>query len=200
MHLLVGLGNPGERYRNTRHNTGSRFVDQLAAGLGLSFAPEPRLHAEVCDWRRAGGRVLLLKPMTFMNESGAAVAAASHYYRIAPAEIFVVFDDLDLPAGKVRLRHGGGHGGHNGLKSLNQHLGSADYVRIKIGIGRPDFGEVTPWVLGKPDISEQRLEARAFDCVKRHLDTILAGDLAHAANRIHLCLQEAASGDEDGWR
>jgi len=189
MKLLVGLGNPGPRYQKTRHNLGFRFVEQLADAHGLMLAARPRLHAELCEWRRNGGRVLLLKPTTFMNDSGMAVAEVSRYFRIAPSDIFVVFDDLDLPPGKVRLRRGGGTGGHNGLKSIHQHLGCADYVRIKIGIGRPQGGDVIDWVLTKPSPEQQALERRAFACLNEHMALILDGDLARAANRIHLCLQ-----------
>jgi len=188
--LLVGLGNPGDRYRQTRHNAGFRFLDHVTNHLGLHFSAAPRLQARTAVWDRPEGRVLLIKPQTFMNDSGHSVAMAARYYHIVESDIFVAFDDLDMPSGKIRLRHGGGHGGHNGLKSINQHLGNPNYVRIKIGIGRPDFGEVTPWVLGKQTADENATERRIFDCLQAQLDLILAQGLALAANHIHLCLQK----------
>jgi len=190
LQLLAGLGNPGEKYRQTRHNAGFRFLDHLAAHMGLRFTLTPRLQAETAMWDRPEGRVLLIKPQTFMNESGRAIAAATRYYRIEPADIFIVFDDLDLPAGSVRLRRGGGHGGHNGLKSIHQHLGDTGYSRIRIGIGRPAAGEVTPWVLGRQHPDEAAGEQRIFDCLLKHVDTILAHNLALAANHVHLCLED----------
>jgi len=189
LQLLVGLGNPGDRYRQTRHNAGFRFLDHLASHVGLRFASVPRFQAETATWERPEGRVLLVKPQTFMNDSGHAVAAAARYYRIEPADIFIAFDDLDLPSGKLRLRRGGGHGGHNGLKSINQHLGDTGYSRIRIGIGRPEAGEVTPWVLGRQTAAEAAAEAHIFDCLLKQMDTILAHDLALAANHLHLCLE-----------
>jgi len=190
MQLLVGLGNPGGKYRQTRHNAGFRFLDHIANHLGLCFATAPRFQAETAAWDRPDGRVLLIKPQTFMNDSGRSVATAARYHRIDASDIFIAFDDLDMPSGKIRLRHGGGHGGHNGLKSINQHLGNSNYSRIKIGIGRPAFGEVTPWVLGKQTVNENAIEKRVFDCLRAQLDLILAHNLALAANHIHLCLQE----------
>ena len=194
MQLLAGLGNPGEKYRQTRHNAGFRFLDRLAAHAGLDFAPTARLQAETAMWDRPAGRVLLIKPQTFMNDSGRAVAAAARYYRIEPTDIFIVFDDLDLPTGRIRLRRGGGHGGHNGLKSIHQHLGDNGYSRIRIGIGRPGNGEVTPWVLGRQTADEVATEARIFDCLLPQMGTILAHDLALAASRIHLCLEQWQNG------
>jgi peptidyl-tRNA hydrolase, PTH1 family len=191
MQLLVGLGNPGDRYRDTRHNVGFRLLDRLAAAQGLRFAAAPRFQAETALWECDGRRVLLVKPQCFMNNSGEAVAPLAHYYKVPVEDVFVVYDDLDLPPGKTRLRHGGGHGGHNGLKSLHQHLGSDAYARIKIGIGRPPAGgEVTPWVLGRAAAEDRQREQAAVAAIVSELPTILAGDLARAANRIHLAVQE----------
>ncbi len=189
MQLLVGLGNPGDKYQETRHNIGFRFLDKLAEIQGLRFSAAPRFRAETATWESPVGRVLLVKPQTFMNDSGEAVGPLANYYKVEPKEITVVFDDLELPPGKVRIRHGGGHGGHNGLKSLNQHLENTDYCRIKLGIGRPVHGEVTPWVLGKAAENDRIIEAQVFDCLLPEVTTILQGDAPHAANRIHLCLQ-----------
>ncbi len=190
MKLLVGLGNPGDTYANTRHNIGFRFLDYLARSLNLRFISSTRFPAETASWLRPGDKVLLVKPQTFMNNSGEAVAAIARYYRLDTERIFVVHDDIDLPPGKVRLRRGGGHGGHNGLKSLNAHLPDSHYHRIRIGIGRPDQGEVTPWVLGALNREERSLEERVFSALCSEIETVLNGDLPAAASRIHLRLQE----------
>jgi PTH1 family peptidyl-tRNA hydrolase len=190
--LLVGLGNPGAKYEATRHNIGFRFLDMLAESEGMRFSAAPRFHAETATWESPRGRVLLVKPQTFMNNSGEAIGPLAHFYKVSTDNIFSVYDDLDLPSGKTRLKRGGGHGGHNGLKSLNTHLPDANYTRIKIGIGRPPHGEVTAWVLGKADEGDRADEARVFDALYNEILTILDGDIAKAANSIHLKLQQGA--------
>ncbi|PIS19470.1 MAG: aminoacyl-tRNA hydrolase [Zetaproteobacteria bacterium CG12_big_fil_rev_8_21_14_0_65_55_1124] len=191
MQLLVGLGNPGNKYETTRHNIGFRFVDTLAEKQGLRFAAAPRFKAELTEWQTGTHRVLLVKPQTFMNNSGECVGPLAHYYGIESSDIFVVYDDLDLASGKFRMRTGGGHGGHNGLKSLNQHLPDGNYHRLKIGIGRPPAGmEVTPWVLGRADATDREQEARIFAALLEEMPTVLDGNLALAGNHMHLHLQE----------
>lgn len=190
MQLLVGLGNPGDKYQDTRHNIGFRFLDLLAKHEGLRFAAAPRFRAETCSWEAGGEKVMLVKPQTFMNNSGESVGQLARYYQVATSDIFVVFDDLDLPAGKIRIRHEGGHGGHNGLKSLNQHLDGTNYTRIKIGIGRPPSGDVTPWVLGHADERDRASENMVFDALLTEMGTILDGEAQKAANRIHLKLND----------
>jgi len=191
MKLLVGLGNPGRKYEATRHNIGFRFLDTLSQHEALDFASAPRFRAETAAWQCAGDKVLLVKPQTFMNHSGEAVALLARYYGVATSEIFVVYDDLDLSAGKFRFRTGGGHGGHNGLRSLNQHLPDTAYHRLRIGIGRPPSGmDVTPWVLGKCTQAERMREERIFTALLRELPAVLARDLAGASNRMHIYLQE----------
>jgi len=188
--LLVGLGNPGNQYEQTRHNIGFRFADALARLQGLRFDAAPRFKGLVASWERPGGRVLLVKPQTLMNGSGESVGAIARFYQIATADIFVIYDDLDLPPGKLRFKSGGGHGGHNGLKSLNQHLPDDGYQRIKVGIGRPPHGgEVTPWVLGRAQEADRLLEERLFDSLLPEIPAILAGEAVKAANRIHLGMQ-----------
>ena len=189
MKLLVGLGNPGQKYQQTRHNVGFRFVDHIASMAGVKLASSPRFRADMADARIGDERVLLVQPQTFMNNSGEAVAPLCRYYQLATDDVFIVFDDLDLPAGKVRLRHGGGHGGHNGLRSLHQHLPDTDYYRLKIGIGRPDHGNITGWVLGQGSEDERAAEAIAFKALTQQLPLILRGDIAKAANAIHLAIQ-----------
>lgn len=188
MKLLVGLGNPGKKYEETRHNIGFRFLDLLAGSEGLRFVAAPRFDAETAEWDAAGEKILLVKPQTFMNNSGEAVGKLARYYHVETQDIFVVYDDLELPVGKPRIKTGGGHGGHNGLKSLNQHLPNTDYIRIKIGIGRPTVGEVTPWVLGNASKAERADEARVFDALLPEIATILGGDSATASNRLHQTL------------
>ena len=154
--LVVGLGNPGAEYAETRHNAGFWFCERLADELKVSFGRESRYHGWVANAREAG--VWLLMPATFMNESGRAVLALAHFYRILPSEILVVHDELDLLPGRAQLRLGGGLGGHNGLKSLAAHLGTQDFWRLRIGIGHPgDRNEVVNYVL-KPPRKEDRVE------------------------------------------
>jgi len=191
MQLLVGLGNPGSKYKNMRHNIGFRFVNALAEEQGLRFAAVPRFHAETTAWDRNGRKLLLVKPQTFMNNSGESLGPLARYYGVAVEDIFVCYDDLDLPAGKFRLKTGGGHGGHNGLRSLSLHLADTGYRRIKIGIGRPPPDvNVTDWVLGKATTDDRQQEERIFSVLIKELDHILAGDLALASNHMHLHLQE----------
>ncbi len=137
MKLVAGLGNPGDRYRGTRHNVGFGVLDAIAARHGLKFetAPAEALQAR---WRRPDADVLLVKPLTFMNLSGQAVGELLRYFRIDPAEVLIVTDDVNLPIGRLRARPGGTEGGHNGLKSIAQHLGTIDYARLRIGVGRGD--------------------------------------------------------------
>ncbi|RMG90892.1 MAG: aminoacyl-tRNA hydrolase [Zetaproteobacteria bacterium] len=191
MKLLVGLGNPGRQYARQRHNVGFRFVDCLAGKEALAFSSVPRFHAELAEWVCEDWKVLLVKPQTFMNRSGEAVGILARYYDLGTEDIIVVYDDLDLAPGKVRLRRGGGHGGHNGLRSLNQHLPDAGYTRVRLGIGRPPAGrDVTSWVLGNITAEEKAREAKVFEAILEVLPRILAGDLAGASNCIHLKLQE----------
>ena len=157
--LVVGLGNPGAEYTETRHNAGFWFCERLADELKVSFGKESRYHGWVANAREAG--IWLLMPATFMNDSGRAVLALAHYYRILPDEMLVVHDELDLPPGRAQLRLGGGLGGHNGLKSLASHLGTQDFWRLRVGIGHPgDRGEVVNYVL-KPPRREEREEIDA---------------------------------------
>jgi PTH1 family peptidyl-tRNA hydrolase len=158
LRLIVGLGNPGPDYSETRHNAGFWFCERLARELGVSFTRESRYHGSVANAREAG--VWLLMPQTFMNRSGQAVQALAHFYRIAPAEMLVVHDELDIPPGQLRLKFGGGLGGHNGLKDITAHLGTQDFWRLRIGIGHPgDRNAVIDYVLKPP----RREEATEID-------------------------------------
>lgn len=154
LRLVVGLGNPGAEYSETRHNAGFWFCERLARELGASFARESRYHGLVAKCRPAGADLWLLMPQTFMNRSGQSVQALMHFYRIQPAEMLVVHDELDIPPGQLRLKFGGGLGGHNGLKDITAHLGTQDYWRLRVGIGHPgdhgNRGDVVNYVLKPP--------------------------------------------------
>ncbi len=164
--LIVGLGNPGAEYAETRHNAGFWFCERLSAQLNVGFSSEARFHGRVAHAREA--RLWVLLPQVFMNRSGMAVGALARFHRIDPAEILVVHDELDIPPGQLRLKFGGGMGGHNGLKDISAHLGTQDYWRLRIGIGHPgDRNEVVNYVL-KPPRKEERSE---IDCaIERALD------------------------------
>jgi len=138
MFLIVGLGNPGREYANTRHNIGFRCVDALAARHNLAFEDKKKSKAKIALGRIQGHRVLLAKPQTYMNLSGGAVQGLAAFYQIPPAQMMVIFDDLDLPVGTLRIRPKGGSGGHKGVTDIIQRLGTQDFPRIRVGIGRPD--------------------------------------------------------------
>ena len=160
--LVVGLGNPGSEYAETRHNAGFWFCERLARELGTAFSKEARFHGLAANARADG--VWLLMPQTFMNRSGQSVAALARFYRIAPAEILVVHDELDIPPGQLRLKFGGGLGGHNGLKDITAHLGSQDFWRLRVGIGHPgDRNEVVNFVLKPPRREESALIDASLD-------------------------------------
>ncbi len=184
--LLVGLGNPGPEYEQTRHNAGFWWVDAAARKLGATLQPDRGHHALVARVNRREGPLWLLEPQTYMNLSGKAVASLARFYKIAPAEILVAHDELDLPPGQLKLKLGGGHAGHNGLKDIVAALGSADFWRLRLGIGHPGArAEVVHYVLRKPP-PEQREAIEA--CIARSLDALellLAGEMDRATMRLH---------------
>jgi PTH1 family peptidyl-tRNA hydrolase len=184
--LVVGLGNPGGGYAETRHNIGFWFVDRMAEAAGARFRNESRLHGETAELGVAGTRLRLLKPNTFMNLSGQAVAAMARFYRIPPQAILVVHDDLDLPAGEVRVKVGGGHGGHNGLRDIVARLGSSDFVRLRFGIGHPGHREgVTGHVLSRPAADEREALHAALDRALAELPQLVRGDWQAAMRHLH---------------
>jgi len=184
--LVVGLGNPGPKYEGTRHNAGFHFVDRLAAHLGADFRPVRRFSLETCEAATGAGRVRLVKPTTYMNRSGQAVGGIAEYYRIAPAAILVVHDELDLPTGAVRIKEGGGHGGHNGLRNIAAHLGTRDFARVRLGIGRPGPGrDPIDYVLDSPRAEERSLIDDAIGRVLEWTERLLAGDLQPIMKALH---------------
>jgi PTH1 family peptidyl-tRNA hydrolase len=185
LRAIIGLGNPGAEHARDRHNAGFWFVDALAHGERVQFRPERKFGGELARLTLAGQDLLLLKPQSFMNRSGQAVQALLAFHKIEPAETLVVHDELDLPPGTARLKRGGGHGGHNGLRSLHEHIG-ADYLRLRIGIGHPGHKDrVHDYVLSRPDaVQQQAMEdalGRALDAVR----TLLGDGWDKAAQQLH---------------
>ena len=184
--LLVGLGNPGAEYAETRHNAGFRFLDALLVGTGVSLKHESRFHGEVGRFAVAGRDVWLLKPMAFMNHSGESVTKLARFYKVPPAEILVVHDDLDIPPGSARLKVGGGDGGHNGLADVTEKLGTPDYARLRLGIGHPgSAAQVVTYVLKRAPKAEQLLIDEAIERARTQLNDIVQGEFQRVMNALH---------------
>ena len=191
MRLIVGLGNPGAEYAETRHNAGFWLCERLATELGASLHRESRFHGlagalPAGDGAARAGSLWLLLPQTFMNRSGQSVRALMQFYRIEPAEMLVMHDELDLPPGQMRLKFGGGLGGHNGLKDITAHLGTQDYWRLRIGIGHPgDRNEVVDYVLKPPRKDERSEIDAALDRALLAWPVLAKGDFNAATQRIN---------------
>jgi PTH1 family peptidyl-tRNA hydrolase len=184
--LVVGLGNPGADYEATRHNVGFWLVDELARVHGGSFRREAKFHGLACRVSLAREELWLLKPLTYMNRSGESVAALCSYLKVAPGEILVAHDELDLPVGTARLKLGGGHAGHNGLRDVIPALGSADFLRLRIGIAHPgDRNRVVDYVLGRPSKDDEAEIRAVLDEAVGCLPLLLEGKLLAAQNRLH---------------
>jgi len=184
--LLVGLGNPGIQYQRTRHNAGFWFLGELSLRNGVRFRSEARLQGETAVVDGPGGLVHLLKPMTYMNRSGHPVAMFARYHRVQPGEILVAHDELDFEPGVVRLKIGGGHGGHNGLRDIIANLGSADFVRLRLGIGHPvDRAVTAAYVLASPPPEDRRAILEALQRAIDVMPVLLSGDLSAAMNRLN---------------
>ena len=185
LRLVAGLGNPGREYAATRHNAGFWWIDRLAAESGGHWTAEGKFAGQVAKVHGPAGDLWLLKPETFMNRSGQAVGALARFYRIAPAEVLVVHDELDLPPGTARLKQGGGNGGHNGLKDIDAQFGR-DYWRLRLGIGHPgDRDRVTGFVLDRPSCAE---EDGIESAMRRALDVwpdMARGDFDKAMMQLH---------------
>lgn len=185
--LIVGLGNPGREYEHTRHNAGEWFVERLARAHGASLVADAKYHGRVARLSIGGQDVRLLVPTTFMNRSGQATSALATFFKVAPEDMLVAHDELDLLPGTVRLKQGGGHGGHNGLRDIVAcHGNNANFLRLRIGIGRPpQKDQVTPWVLGRAQAADQEKMDAAIAAAIAEVPAIVAGDAAKVMNRLN---------------
>lgn len=184
--LLVGLGNPGPDYEATRHNAGFWWIDALAHELKVTLQPERNYGGFAARVVVHGHTIWLLQPQTFMNLSGKSVAALARFFKILPEEVLIVHDELDIDPGQVKLKRGGGHAGHNGLRDIHAQLGSADYWRLRIGIGHPGHkADVANWVLKKPAPEERTLIEDSIAHSLKAWPALLAGEMDKATLLIH---------------
>ncbi|MCU7842635.1 MAG: aminoacyl-tRNA hydrolase [Candidatus Thiodiazotropha sp. (ex Monitilora ramsayi)] len=184
--LIVGLGNPGSDYEMTRHNAGFWFVDRLAERHNQPFRNESKHHGQICKLMTHGQECRLLKPSTFMNRSGQSVSSLANYFRVSADEILVAHDELDLLTGEIRLKTGGGHAGHNGLRDIMSALGSRDFHRLRIGIDQPERqGPGVDFVLGRPSKAARETIMDSIDRAISCLDDIIGGRLQQAMNQLH---------------
>lgn len=182
---IVGLGNPGDEYAQTRHNTGFWLVDRLADRARATLRREAKFSGDTAKIGMAGRQVLLLKPQTFMNRSGLAIQALAQFYKLKPEQMLIAHDELDLPAGTMRLKLGGGHGGHNGLRDTHRVLGDG-YRRLRIGIGHPgDKTLVHNYVLGRPSRADETIILDGIDASIAAIDTWLDKGWERALNQLH---------------
>lgn len=194
MQLLVGLGNPGARYAGNRHNVGFMALEAIAKRHGIG-PWRRRFQGVACEGPLGGGRTLLLLPGTFMNESGRAVAEAAHFYKLAPGDITVFHDEIDLPPGKVRVKVGGGVAGHNGLRSITEHIGN-DYRRVRIGVGHPGNKDlVYAHVLSDFAKSERDWLEALIGVLADNVEVLVRGEDASFQNRVHLAMVAKGFGD-----
>jgi peptidyl-tRNA hydrolase, PTH1 family len=184
--LIVGLGNPGAQYEATRHNAGFWLVDRIAERHHGQFRNDGKFYGALCRIDLHGADIRLLKPTTFMNHSGQSVAAVARYFDIPYQQILVAYDELDLPPGRVRLKRGGGHAGHNGMRHTITSLGSSDFWRLRIGIGHPGSKyQVVSYVLGRASSDDEAAINRGIDDVDPVLPFLVSGDYQLAMNRLH---------------
>lgn len=186
LRLVVGLGNPGPRYSETRHNAGFWFVDRLAAAHGVRFHNQARLHSQVADLRPADIECRLLKPATYMNDSGRAVRAFLDYYGLEPGRILVVYDEIDLGPGTARFKRDGGDGGHNGLSDVIACLGTPDFLRLRIGVGHPGRKDaVVSYVLSRPTPEELSGIEDAMERALATMPLVFSGTIQKAMTELH---------------
>jgi len=186
VHLIVGLGNPGAAYAQTRHNAGFLLVERLAQRWKWNWAEERKFKARVAKGQQAGRRVLICQPQTFMNLSGETVGAVAGFYQVTPDRILVAVDDADLPLGEIRLRASGSSGGHHGLESIEQHLASRTFPRLRIGIGRRDGArEITDFVLGRFEEAESVSMGKVLDRASDQVECWVDGGIEKAMNRFN---------------
>jgi PTH1 family peptidyl-tRNA hydrolase len=184
--LLVGLGNPGNEYEDTRHNAGFWWIEAVARELKVSLVPERSYHGLVARTTVNGQTLWLLEPQTYMNLSGKSVGTLARFFKIQPQEILVAHDELDIVPGEAKLKLGGSHAGHNGLRDIHAQLGTADYWRLRIGVGHPgDKAEVVSWVLKKPMLEHRKAIDDSIHRALLALPLLLAGDMEKAMVKIH---------------
>jgi peptidyl-tRNA hydrolase, PTH1 family len=187
LYLIAGLGNPGSEYADTRHNVGFMLVDRLAARWRAAWAVEKKFQSRVARVKRDGRKVILCQPRTFMNASGGAVGAVGRYYQLPPERILIVVDDADLPVGQLRMRPEGSSGGHHGLESIEQQLGTRSYPRLRVGIGRrsQEQREITDHVLGRFEAEERKAMEEVLDRAVRQMECWLADGIEKAMNEFN---------------
>ncbi len=196
--LIVGLGNPGKEHELDRHNAGFWFVDLLAESFGARFKEERKFNADLCRIQIGNNEVRLLKPMTYMNRSGQSIQAVCNYFKIAPTEVLVVHDELDLPTGVARLKRGGGHGGHNGLRSVVAQIGR-DFFRLRLGVGHPGNRDmVIDYVLSRPSAAEEGELREAISEAVGVMPILLGHGDERAMTRLHTRNGQAESAEKAG--
>jgi PTH1 family peptidyl-tRNA hydrolase len=189
MRLVVGLGNPGPKHKNNRHNIGFMAADEIVRRHGLS-APRSKFQGDISEGDIAGERVLVLKPATFMNESGRSVGDAVRFYKLASEDVIVIYDEIDLAAEKIRVKQGGGHAGHNGLRSIDAHLDDKNYWRVRLGIGHPgDKAKVSNHVLGDFSKHDRQWVGRELTAVADELPLLLDGKPNDFMSRVSMATQ-----------
>ena len=193
LHLIVGLGNPGAEYARTRHNAGFGVAERLAERWRVAWTYEKKFNARLASAQRNSRRVLLCEPQTYVNSSGEAVGAVMAYYQVPLAGLLVVVDDADLPLGEIRLRPGGGSGGHHGLESIEQHLGTPEYARLRIGIGRQSGArEITGYVLGRFGSTEAALADRVLSVATDQAEAWLEAGIQKAMSQFNGVVRDPA--------
>jgi PTH1 family peptidyl-tRNA hydrolase len=184
--IIVGLGNIGKEYKNTRHNVGEWLIAKIAQEKGVSFSTNSKLNCHIAKVNIDYNDVLLVFPTTFMNNCGLAVSKVANFYKIEPNEILIVHDELDIGNGQIRLKQGGGHGGHNGLRSIHKYLGTSGYLRLRIGIDHPGHkSKVASFVLSNPSIAQKKLIDESIDNAINSIDDIINGKIEPAMKRLH---------------
>ena len=186
LRVIVGLGNPGPKYTETRHNAGFWFIEEVARKYSATFRPDKKFHGEVAKISLEGKEIWLLKPGTFMNRSGLAVQSLLSFYRFTAEQLLVVHDEIDLPPGTAKLKTGGGHGGHNGLRDIINQLGSKDFHRLRIGVGHPGSkDQVVDYVLHDASRDDRILIERDIDDAVSVMPELASGALEQAMQKLH---------------
>lgn len=197
--MIAGLGNPGPKYAETRHNAGFWFLDRLISARGCGMRAQSRLKADTARAEFGGRECILVRPTTFMNESGLSIRSVLEYFRIPEADLLVAYDELDLPPGTARLKRGGGHGGHNGLRDIFRHVPDRDFLRLRIGIGHPGSKDlVTDYVLSRPGVEDEHRIREAIARAVEVVPDVLAGHESRAMKNLHTVAGSAGAPPEQG--